>query len=49
MKKQVDEELALGAKTDVRGTPSFFVNGKIAQNRTVEGFKAQVDAELKAR
>jgi protein-disulfide isomerase len=49
VKKQVDEELALGAKSDVRGTPSFFVNGKIAQNRTVEGFKAQIDAELKAK
>jgi protein-disulfide isomerase len=49
VKKQVDEELALGAKSDVRGTPSFFVNGKIAQNRTVDGFKAQIDAELKAK
>ena len=48
-KKQVDEELALGQKSDVRGTPSFFVNGKIAQNRTVDGFKAQIDTELKAK
>lgn len=49
VKKQVDEELALGAKSDVRGTPSFFVNGKVAQNRTVDGFKAQIDTELKAK
>ena len=49
VKKQVDEELALGAKVDVRGTPSFFVGGKIAQNRTLDGFKAQIDAELKAK
>ena len=49
VKKQVDEELALGAKSDVRGTPSFFVNGKIAQNRSLDGFKAQIDAELKAK
>ena len=49
VKKQIDEELALGQKSDVRGTPSFFVNGKIAQNRTVDGFKAQIDAELKAK
>jgi protein-disulfide isomerase len=49
VKKQVDEEMALGSKSDVRGTPSFFVNGKIAQNRTVDGFKAQIDAELKAK
>ena len=49
VKKQVDEELALGAKVDVRGTPSFFVGGKIAQNRTLDGFKAQIDAELTAK
>ena len=49
VKKQVDEELALGQKSDVRGTPSFFVNGKIAQNRSIEGFKTQIDAELKAK
>ncbi len=49
VKKQVDAELALGAKSDVRGTPSFFVNGKVAQNRTVDGFKAQIDTELKAK
>jgi protein-disulfide isomerase len=49
VKKQIDDELALGAKVDVRGTPSFFVNGKIAQNRTLEGFKAQIDTELKAK
>lgn len=49
VKKQVEEEMALGAKSDVRGTPSFFVNGKVAQNRTLDGFKAQVDAALKAK
>jgi protein-disulfide isomerase len=49
VKKQVDEELALGQKSDVRGTPSFFVNGKVAQNRSLDGFKTQIDAELKAK
>ncbi len=49
VKKQIDEELALGQKSDVRGTPSFFVNGKLAQSRTVDGFKTQIDAELKAK
>ena len=49
VKKQVDDELALGQKVDVRGTPSFFVNGKVAQNRSVEGFKAQIDEALKAK
>jgi len=49
VKRQVDDELALGQKSDVRGTPSFFVNGKIAQSRTLEGLKTQIDSELKAK
>ncbi|MEB2283593.1 MAG: hypothetical protein B6D46_15100 [Polyangiaceae bacterium UTPRO1] len=49
VKKQVEEDLALGSRSDVRGTPSFFVDGKIVQNRTLDGFKAQIDAELKAK
>jgi protein-disulfide isomerase len=49
LKKQVDAELALGQSVNVRGTPTFFINGKIAQNRSVEGFKAQVDEELKEK
>jgi protein-disulfide isomerase len=49
LKKQVDAELALGQKVDVRGTPSFFINGKIAQNRSVDGFKTQIDEELKKK
>ncbi len=47
VKKQIDADLALGAKVDVRGTPSIFVNGKVLQNRSVDGMKAQIDEELK--
>ena len=49
VKKQVDEELKQGEAASVRGTPSFFINGKVAQNRSVEGFKAQIDEELKKK
>jgi len=49
VKKQIDEELDLGQKVEVRGTPSFFINGKVAQNRSVDGFKAQIDEELKKK
>jgi len=49
VKKQIDDELALGQKVDVRGTPSFFINGKTAQNRSIDGFKAQIDDELKKK
>jgi len=47
VKKQIDAELALGQQVDVRGTPSIFVNGKVLQNRSVDGIKAQIDEELK--
>jgi protein-disulfide isomerase len=49
VKKQIDAELELGQKVDVRGTPSLFVDGKVVQNRSVEGMKAQIDEELKAK
>jgi len=49
VKKQVDEELKQGEAASVRGTPSFFINGKVAQGRTVDGFKAQIDEELKKK
>jgi protein-disulfide isomerase len=45
--KQITDELALGSKVNVRGTPTIFINGKMAQNRSVDGFKAQIDEELK--
>jgi protein-disulfide isomerase len=49
VKKQVDADMALGTKSDVRGTPTMFVNGKLLQNRSVDGFKAQIDAALAAK
>jgi protein-disulfide isomerase len=49
VKKQIDAELELGQKVDVRGTPSLFINGKVVQNRSVDGMKAQIDEALKAK
>ena len=49
VKKQIDDELALGQKVDVRGTPSLFIDGKVVQNRSVDGMKAQIDEALKAK
>ncbi len=49
VKKQIDTELALGQTVDVRGTPSIFINGKVLQNRSVEGMKAQIDEALKKK
>ena len=44
--KQVREELALGRSVDVQGTPTFFLNGKKVQNRSLDAIKAMIDAEL---
>jgi protein-disulfide isomerase len=48
-KQQVQREMKEGQNAMVRGTPSFFINGKVAQNRSLEGFKAQIDEELKKK
>jgi protein-disulfide isomerase len=46
VKQQINAELALGQKVDVRGTPSIFIDGKVLRNRSVQGMKAQIDEEL---
>src|SRR3989442_1419365 len=39
VKKQVQEEIAQGNAASVRGTPTFYINGKLATNRSLDGFK----------
>ncbi len=36
----IKKDLEVGAKADVKGTPTFYINGKKAQLRDVAGFKA---------
>ncbi len=45
--KKLLEDMTLGHKSDVRGTPTYFINGKKSQARDVEGWKAEVQALLK--
>ena len=42
----VQRDLKDGALAGVRGTPSIFVNGRLLQQRSPEGFKNAIDAEL---
>ena len=44
--KQVNEETELGNKSDVRGTPTFFINGKKTMARDAASFKTAVDNAL---
>jgi protein-disulfide isomerase len=47
IKAAVQEDVKLAQQVGVRGTPTIFVNGKLLQNRTVEGFKELADPALK--
>lgn len=36
-----------GNAAGVRGTPTIFINGKLLTNRSLEGFRQRINAELK--
>lgn len=46
--KTIRDDLAVAHATDVTGTPAFFINGKRVMNRSFDGMKAMVEAELKS-
>jgi protein-disulfide isomerase len=45
--KQLDTEIRQGKVAGVNGTPSFFINNRAANARSLAGFKAMIDEELK--
>ena len=49
VEKQVQDDMRLGSQSDVRGTPTMFVDGKRVQNRSLEGIKAMIDDALKTK
>jgi len=42
-------DMALGTKVNVRGTPTFYINGKKTRARTLQAYKDEVDALLKEK
>jgi len=42
----IKKDMKLGTEVGVRGTPSFYINGRKTQARTVEAIKAEIDAIL---
>lgn len=44
--KFIEEDIASANKAEVRGTPTFFINGKLVQGRSFEDFKAAIDKIL---
>src|SRR3989338_4782951 len=43
----IQQDLTLGEQVDVRGTPTFFLNGKKTMARDLNGYKNEIDAILK--
>lgn len=43
----IKKDMALGGQVNVRGTPTYFINGQKTQSRTVGQYQQQIDALLK--
>jgi protein-disulfide isomerase len=46
VKAQVEADRRLARRAGVRGTPTLFVNGRLVQDRTVNGFRKLIDPML---
>ncbi len=44
---QINQDLRDGKKAGVRGTPTIFINGRRLNKRSLQGFSAVIDKELK--
>jgi protein-disulfide isomerase len=45
--KKIQADMDLGGKVDVRGTPTYYLNGKKSNSRTGDAWKAEIAALLK--
>jgi protein-disulfide isomerase len=45
--KQIQEDINLGRRVGVTGTPTLFINGKRMQRRNLDDFKKSIDGYLK--
>jgi protein-disulfide isomerase len=46
VKSAIRDDMNLSKKAGVRGTPTIFLNGKLVENRSVDGFKQMIDPLL---
>jgi len=44
----IKKDMVLGAKVGVRGTPTFYINGRRTRARDAAGFKRAIDQILKS-
>jgi len=47
IQSMITRDIEEGGRIGVRGTPTVFVNGKLLQQRSLAGFSAMIDSELK--
>ncbi|PIW62810.1 MAG: hypothetical protein COW13_02375 [Candidatus Omnitrophica bacterium CG12_big_fil_rev_8_21_14_0_65_50_5] len=45
--QRIEEDVALAERVSVRGTPSFYINGKKTRSRTAEQYKQEIETILK--
>lgn len=45
--QEVNNDMQLGAEAGVRGTPAVYINGRQLKDRSINGFKQMIDAELR--
>jgi len=45
----IDRDLNNGRQANVRGIPTIFVNGKLLNQRSIQGFQEAIEAELKKK
>jgi len=43
----INQDVSEGFRDGVRGTPTIFINGRMLENRSIQGFKQAIDSELK--
>ena len=43
----INQDLNEGARVGVRGTPTIFINGRTLKDRSLQGFQAVIEGELK--
>jgi protein-disulfide isomerase len=47
--QQIAADMQLAGRLDVRGTPTFFLNGKLVTNRSFENVKQLIDAAVQKK
>ena len=45
----IDRDINNGRQANVQGTPTIFVNGKLLNQRSLQGFQQAIDEELKKK